>query len=137
MKLSLAGAATSIIFVATKDVFCRDKHMFVATKVCLSGQNFCREKAMFAATNICREKSFVTTKIFCHNKTLVATSIRFSRQTRVCRVCRDKYISWISPLSLSLLDLPSFFSTISLSFFLTMDARARVAFHIHSPSPQI
>ena len=38
-KLSLAGAATSIIFVATKDVFCRDKHMFklvfVATKIIL------------------------------------------------------------------------------------------------------
>ena len=34
--LPLAGVATSIIFVATKHVFCRDKSMLVATKVCLS-----------------------------------------------------------------------------------------------------
>ena len=33
-SLSSAGAATSIIFVATNDVFCRDKHVFVATKLC-------------------------------------------------------------------------------------------------------
>ena len=39
--ISLARAATSIIF-------CRDKHMFVATKVCLPRKNFCRDKAKFA-----------------------------------------------------------------------------------------
>ena len=32
------------IFVATKDVLCRNKHMFVATNMCLSRQNFCRDK---------------------------------------------------------------------------------------------
>ena len=36
--MSLAGAATSIIFVTTKHVFCRDKSMLVATKLCLSRQ---------------------------------------------------------------------------------------------------
>ena len=75
-QVSLAGAATSIkyhkyVFVATKqsfvtlrkkyacrdkimwDVFCRDKHVFVATKVSLSRQNLCREKnKMFVATKL-------------------------------------------------------------------------------------
>ena len=49
---SLAGAATSIIFVATKDVFCRNKHVFVATKVSSSRHNVCRGKNMFVATSI-------------------------------------------------------------------------------------
>ena len=31
-SVSLSGAATSIIFVATKHVFCRDKSMLVETK---------------------------------------------------------------------------------------------------------
>ena len=53
--LLLAGAATSIIFVATK--------------VCLPRQNFCRDKVMFVATNLswrnsCREKRFVATSVF-------------------------------------------------------------------------
>ena len=46
--VSLAGAATSIIFVATKHVFCRqsrDKIMFVAT-------NTCRDKHVFVATKM-------------------------------------------------------------------------------------
>ena len=37
--LSLAGAATSMIFVATKHVFCRDKSMLVATNIFLSPKN--------------------------------------------------------------------------------------------------
>ena len=70
-------------FVATKDVFCRDKG-FVATKLCLSRQRFCLDKNMFVAatvlsrqghfcpdkrrdslrqTRFCRDKSFVTTKV--------------------------------------------------------------------------
>ena len=31
-------------FVAIKDVFCRHKHVFVATETCLLRQNFCRDK---------------------------------------------------------------------------------------------
>ena len=41
-QISLAGAATSMIFV------CRDKHVFVATKTCLS-----RQSTSFVATKVC------------------------------------------------------------------------------------
>ena len=57
-QTSLAGAATSIIFVATKHVFRHDKSMFVATKY------FCHDKT-FVATNICCDKHFVATKDAC------------------------------------------------------------------------
>ena len=63
--LSLAEAATSITFVAknaclyafvaTKHVFCRDKNMLVATKLCLSvlsRRKFCRDKHSLFATKI-------------------------------------------------------------------------------------
>ena len=94
--LSMAGAATSIIFVVTKHVFCHDKNMlvatslllsrqirvFVTTKVCLQQQKACCDRSTFVATNICCNKSFVMPKIFvatnvlsqqgqayfCHNK---------------------------------------------------------------------
>ena len=35
--LSLAGAATSVIFIATNHVFCQDKSMLVVTKLVLCG----------------------------------------------------------------------------------------------------
>jgi len=87
-EISLAGAATSIIFVATK--FCRDKLSFVATNTCLlKWQNvFCRDKSMLAATNTClsRQKfcrnkhTFVVTKdVFCHViHVFVATKLSLS-----------------------------------------------------------
>ena len=56
--MSLTGAATGTIFVATK--------------IYLSQQNVCRDKIMFIATNICRKK---------HNS--VATSKLLSRQNFV------------------------------------------------------
>ena len=57
-SLSLAGAATSIIFVTTQ--------VFVTTK-----DMFCRDIIMFVATNICHDK-----KIVCHNKhSFVATKL--------------------------------------------------------------
>ena len=49
-------------FVATKDVFCREK------------THFCRNTVMFVAINICRDKRFVATNNF------VATSILLSQQ---------------------------------------------------------
>ena len=52
-RVSLAGSATSIIFVATKHVICRDKSIIVATNVIF---------------------------VFCHDKSFVAASIRLSRQ---------------------------------------------------------
>ena len=77
--LSLAGAVTSIIFVATKVLsgptrVCRDKIMFIATKLsCLSWQNY-----------VCRDKRFVATKIFCRDKhNFVATNV-LSRQAYFC-----------------------------------------------------
>ena len=76
-KLSLAGAATSIIFVATnmglsrqKNVFCGDESMLVATK------------HIFAATkNSCAKLTFVATpllsrqKFCCGKHTFVATKL--------------------------------------------------------------
>ena len=70
-KLPLAGAATNIIFVATK-VLSHQTH-------------FCRNKTRNKQIHTCRDKSFVV------------TSLLLLRQTRVCRdktrddvVCRDK-----------------------------------------------
>ena len=82
--LSLAGAATSIIFVATNLLsrqtrICRHKS-FVATNTCLPPQKFCRDKHVFAATKHVLTKAFVATKLclsrqrFCRDKhTFVAT----------------------------------------------------------------
>ena len=61
------------------DVFCCDKSMLVATKLCLSQQAyFChdKKKTCFVATKVlfrqkyvCRNKSFVATKdVFCRDK---------------------------------------------------------------------
>ena len=62
--VSLAGVATSIIFVATKDVFCRDKNMLVA-KTRLSRQTFFgRDKTYF-----CRDKH--TKHVFCRDKSML------------------------------------------------------------------
>jgi len=47
----------------TSMLLLRQKTCFVATKVCLSRQNFCRDKVMFVATNIWRDRTFVATKI--------------------------------------------------------------------------
>ena len=72
-KLSLAGAATTIIFVATNTCLTRQNTSFFATKVCLSRQ-----------TRVCCEKylswhNFVTTKVFSlqayYNKTFVTTKM--------------------------------------------------------------
>ena len=111
--MSLAGAATSIIFVATevrlpRQTFCCDEIMFVATKLlmqqifvltnmCLSRQAyFCCDKGrVFFATNAC------LSQMFCHNKNTSVTTKPLSqqayfccdkgrvflRQTRVCHKC--------------------------------------------------
>ena len=95
-RLSLAGAATSIIFVVTKHAFCHYKSVFVVTKLlsrqtcfCCNKYNFCCDKFTFVTTNTCcrnktclllqqkyachdesfvMAKVFVATKIFCHDK---------------------------------------------------------------------
>ena len=65
-RVSLAGAATSIIFVATKHVFCRYKSMFVATKVCLSRQNY-----VFVTTNVLSRQAY-----FCRDKRRVLSRLK-------------------------------------------------------------
>ena len=86
--VSLAGATTSIIFVATKVTgVCRDKQntAFVATKLCLSWQKFYRGKIMFVAT-----------RYFCHDKYLPNIILsNFCRILFTCLsqqkyACRDK-----------------------------------------------
>ena len=65
-SLSLAGAATSIIFVATKVL---SQQIFVATNT------VCLDKHTFSFPLFC----------CCCDETFVRTSILLSRQTRVCR----------------------------------------------------
>ena len=86
-SVSLVGAATSIISVATKHIFCHDKSMlgtakvlsqqniFVATNMCLLWQTFCRDKHTFVTTRhvlswqtcVCRD-IFVMTKLLLQQK---------------------------------------------------------------------
>ena len=75
--LSLAGAATSIIFVMTKDVLCQNK-TFVVTNVSLLQQKFCRNKNMFVATKVLSRQAY-----FCRDQTRHTC---LSRQN----FCRDK-----------------------------------------------
>ena len=80
--LSLVEATTSIIFV----VFCRDKHVLVATKVCLSGQKLLSRYIMFVATNTCLTKpAFVMTNIVASNNFVT------TKHNNVCKnFCRGK-----------------------------------------------
>ena len=67
LTLSLAGAATSIILVATKHVFCRDKNMLAVTNV-LSRQNYvCRDK-IFLSRQTSRQKFCLRQAYFCRDK---------------------------------------------------------------------
>ena len=74
-KVPLVGAAASIIFVATKHVFCYDKSRLATTKL-LSHQNcVCWDKSKLVATKrlirqnyVCRDKRRI-----CHDKTFVMT----------------------------------------------------------------
>ena len=89
--LSLAGTATSIIFVATKVL---SRQIFVATNITLLRQKFYRYKHTFVATKhvFCRDKSmhvnlftkrlsrqktcfFVTNTCLSRDKTFVATNM--------------------------------------------------------------
>ena len=75
--LSLAAAATSIIFVATKDVFCREKHVFVETKMSLSRQNYvCRDKSELVATKLClsRQTFYNVKNMFVATKEILAAA---------------------------------------------------------------
>ena len=97
--LSLAGAATNIIFVATKVLsrqtrvcvhkkyaftnfltrqkFCRDKHNFVAAKLAATNKLLSRQKTCFFPRD---KHTFVATKIY-----FVAINTCLSRQKYACR----------------------------------------------------
>ena len=92
--LSLAGAATSIIFVATKHVFHRNK-----TK---KQKYACRDKTFVVLSqHVCRDKSFVATSmLLSQQKTcFVTTNTSLSQQKYACcskyfspqNFCHDKH----------------------------------------------
>ena len=94
VEVSLAGAATGIICVATKVSLPRQNYVFATNKhIYLSRQTrVCHNKSKLVTTKVCREKhvhTFVATKdVFCCDKhTFVATKDVFitellSRQKR-------------------------------------------------------
>ena len=95
-SLSLAGAAASIIFVATNTCMSRQNTSFVATELYLSRQN------IFVATKHLSRQIFVATNICRDNHVFFATSILLSRQktyfvsTNTC-LLRQKWYLWQLP----------------------------------------
>ena len=75
------------VFVATNMCLLRQNTSFVGTKVCLSQQNF-MTKLCLSWQNVCRDTYFCRNKrrvcVFRNKSMLVATKV-LSRQTRVCR----------------------------------------------------
>ena len=118
--LSLAGAATSIIFVFCCDKsllqhkFCCNKNillrqLFVVTNILLTRQTYscllrqkyaCCDKSMFVATNICCNKSFVMTNTcllqqtyFCCNKHILVVTCFVMTNTHFLQlICCDKCV---------------------------------------------
>ena len=79
--ISVVGAAISIIFVATKDMFCHDKNTClsqkytchdktcVLTKLCLLQHIFVVTKVLLRQTRVCHDKhSYIMRKKFCCDK---------------------------------------------------------------------
>ena len=99
LRASLAGAAASIIFVATntKDVFCRNKGMLAETKL-LSQQNYvCCDEVFLSQQRFCRDKHTFdeTEDVFCRDRHgLVMTKVSVAKMVFVAtkkNVCRDKH----------------------------------------------
>ena len=97
LDLSLAGAATSIIFVMTSTCLSWQHTFFVATKVCLPRQSFCFDKIIFVATKyFCRKKSFSATNTCLSQQAYFGCDKRpvLSRQTSVTfvatNICHSK-----------------------------------------------
>ena len=107
--LSLAGAATSIIFVMTNTCLLQQNMCFVMTKVCLSQQNLCHDKhvccdktsfvvtknMLVAAnmTNVLSRQTILSQQKFCHVKhTFVATKdvLCHNKHVFAAHVCHDK-----------------------------------------------
>ena len=86
VTLSLAVAVTSIIFIATNTCLCVSRQ----TRVLSRQACFCRDKHLFVATKdvFCLGKSIlVTTNVLPRQKYFVATNILLSRQN----LCRSKH----------------------------------------------
>ena len=82
-SLSLPSASLHTITGGSchKFHFCRDKHVFAATK-----HIFCRDKSMFIATFCCDKLTFVATKhVFCRDKSTGGSCHKF-------HFCRDKHV---------------------------------------------
>ena len=101
-SISLAGAATSFIFVATNTCLPRRKTSFVVSKVCLSRHllrqtYFCRDKHVFAATKhvFCLDKSMFVATFCCDKLTFVATNTCLPRRNTsfvVSKVCLSRHL---------------------------------------------
>ena len=107
-RLSLAGAATSIIFVVTKHAFCHYKSVFFMTELlsrqtcfCRNKYNFCCDKFTFVTANTCcrnktclllQQKYALSWWKFCHGKSFCCNKNILSRQTILLwrKCCRGK-----------------------------------------------
>ena len=105
--VSLAGDATSVIFVGTKHVFCRGKSMLAA-----------------------RDKIVSCDKIFLRRQIFFTTSTGLSRQAYFCSVCvyrpqlcLDSSVQYFEPILLGPL-VPG--STINQSIFYFMSVHIEV-----------
>ena len=75
-KLSLVGAATSIIFVAT-EVLSRQTHLLLQQKYACRDKTFVMTKLCLCDKFCCDKHTFVTTKdLFCRNKNYTCGSSR-------------------------------------------------------------
>ena len=75
--VSLAGAATSIIFVTTNTCLSWQTMSFVVTKICLPQQNFCWYEVILLQQNffVCQQVCLLQQKYAYHDKTFVATKL--------------------------------------------------------------
>ena len=89
LYLSLVGAATSIIVVTTKHVFCRNKSMLAVTKRLSQQYYVCRNKIFWLQQNfVMINTCLLWQAYFCHDRTrFVATNIFLLQQ----HFCHDKY----------------------------------------------
>ena len=99
--LSLAGAATSIIFVAQKVYMCRQKFICVTKNLYLSRQTrACRDKTRLVSRQKypCRDKTFVATKdkYLSWQKCFVATNYMLVA-TKVFSLHKRKWYLWQLP----------------------------------------
>ena len=79
---------------------CRDKHVFVATKVCLSRQTFCRDKHTFVAASLLLSRQARV----CHDQTRLLSRPKFC----VCLCSPPMIVSIIKDIIIQLFNLSDF-----------------------------